>query len=509
MQIKSGGKTVVIASPDPVRVQAAELGGEVVLSWMTLGSIADAQKLIKKRTSARGIVAGTLHLHLLEPSLDLQAFRSLSDATLYRIAAEWARSPNTLDVELSEGDFPNNFVAALQELPAKIGRDLSTSLHGLTLAVSDQQKRLLDIAAPSVAVTRMLESALGVSETAKSILAAYPSFESERTRRAMQAAFDTSRLTETLESITKSFGKDVFNLRPSIEFVNAAHLSQLKAALDGVSIEGHILATSRMFEKTFALHSEFAGMAKLAEQALSIRSAIGRDLEAIGKISQPQFRILDSLDSLSSITRNLWATWETSPSSYSIIPPSLRTAPTRELYESSAATDALVRGQSESATDAERRQRAAPEIELEFVEQMLFDVGPDLLKPYRGALAVLDRGEADYVRHFAVSLRELLTHLLHRLASDEEVRKWTSRAEDYHKGRPTRAARLRFILRGQMGDEFADWVDQDVKMAIGLIEYLHGGTHRMGDDMPVSQLRWVQRRVEAVVIMIIEASRAH
>ena len=46
----------------------------------------------------------------------------------------------------------------------------------------------------------------------------------------------------------------------------------------------------------------------------------------------------------------------------------------------------------------------------------------------------------DRPRHVMTSLRELLTHTLHRLAPDREVQGWSSDSEYYNDGRPTRHA---------------------------------------------------------------------
>jgi hypothetical protein len=370
---------------------------------------------------------------------------------------------------------------------------------------------LRDIAAPSRAMQRMIDSAFGVTNMANEILRTHRTLGERVARRPMESVLDDFRVQDALRSLTDQFGRDLPNrFDPPIDFGGVAYLSQMNAALDNVSIERHSLATSRLFDSQLALRSEFATMAELAEQAMLIRTGIGRQFEAIAsELTRPHVRVLDSLDSLSRVTRDLWATWEANPARYPSFPVSLRTAPTRELYESSAATDVLVRPHPKSDDALETAEAEAPETPIHLLEAMLVEVGRDLLKPYRGALAVLKRREPDYARHFTISVRELLTHVMHRLAPDSEVRKWTSRAEDYHQGRPTRAARLRFILRHQTGDEFAQWVQQDVDMAIQLMDYLHGGTHKMGDDIPVGRLRWVQRRAEAVLMILIEASRSH
>jgi len=56
---------------------------------------------------------------------------------------------------------------------------------------------------------------------------------------------------------------------------------------------------------------------------------------------------------------------------------------------------------------------------------------------WQGAESPLESQHPDYGRHLTVSLRELLTHLIHRLAPDEKVKAWTNNPDHFHDKNPT------------------------------------------------------------------------
>src|SRR6185437_3668162 len=107
----------------------------------------------------------------------------------------------------------------------------------------------------------------------------------------------------------------------------------------------------------------------------------------------------------------------------------------------------------------------------------------------RRAANVLERGGPDHVRHFAISLRELLMHVIHQLAPDEDLARWPEAApEDYYNGRPTRRLRLRYIFREANGTSYAAFIDDDIKRTIEMIDMLSADTHRLFTDANLAAL---------------------
>ena len=102
------------------------------------------------------------------------------------------------------------------------------------------------------------------------------------------------------------------------------------------------------------------------------------------------------------------------------------------------------------------------------------------------------------------SLRELSTHVLHRLAPDNLVLPITP-PTDLHEGRPTRKARLRYIFTETVGPEMTAFFEADMKAAVELLELLNAGTHRLGNRATPEQLHYVRSRVVGLLTSMLEA----
>lgn len=159
---------------------------------------------------------------------------------------------------------------------------------------------------------------------------------------------------------------------------------------------------------------------------------------------------------------------------------------------------ASVRAREEIATEAEDR-----------VALLLQELDPGLLEPLNGARSRLRVPAADAVRQVSTSLRELLTHVLHRIAPDQEVRGWTTDPSLFGKdGGPTRRARLLYAMRAQRSGALTELVDKDVGAAIALSKALQEGTHGVPADIACSQLPALVVRTEVLLIQLLEAGRS-
>ena len=86
------------------------------------------------------------------------------------------------------------------------------------------------------------------------------------------------------------------------------------------------------------------------------------------------------------------------------------------------------------------------------LSSLLGDMDPDLVPIYTGALESLDGSNPDRERHVLTSLRTLWDDVFRMMAPDSEVTAWAEAqalpSEEYfHEGRPTRRARLAYVLR--------------------------------------------------------------
>src|SRR3972149_6300750 len=136
------------------------------------------------------------------------------------------------------------------------------------------------------------------------------------------------------------------------------------------------------------------------------------------------------------------------------------------------------------------------------LEDWLHKLEPGLVNLLRGAREALISSNADRARHVATSIRELFTHVLHRLAPDENIRAWTTDALYYNNGRPTRRARLLYINKEINLELFSEFVDADVNAVLTLIDALQLGTHDIRSQLTDRQLRALVDRMESLLLFL-------
>jgi len=137
------------------------------------------------------------------------------------------------------------------------------------------------------------------------------------------------------------------------------------------------------------------------------------------------------------------------------------------------------------------------------VDESLTALDVGLMRMLQGARMAVESRNPDRVRHVSVSLRELATKVLHRLAPDEEVQAWSSKPHHLHAGRPTRRGRLEYIAREVEAEPLSEFMDADYKAAVKFFEVLHGGTHRELIEFTDQQLSMLIARAEALIYFLL------
>ena len=148
-------------------------------------------------------------------------------------------------------------------------------------------------------------------------------------------------------------------------------------------------------------------------------------------------------------------------------------------------------------TNLETRTRAT-------IEAALAKINPSLCKLWHGANLAAISDNPDKARHALTSLRELFTQVIHHLAPDAKVKKWTSDPAKYHNGRPTREARLLFICSPVATPPMSDFIEADVRSVLSLAQVFQQGTHDIDLSLSPSQLRLIFLRVEGALCALIE-----
>lgn len=158
------------------------------------------------------------------------------------------------------------------------------------------------------------------------------------------------------------------------------------------------------------------------------------------------------------------------------------------------------------SVEEDKPETTAPE-GLPSVDEELASFDDKLLNLINGARESLKSDNPDRARHVTTSARELFTHVLHGLAPDAKIKKWTNDANNFHDNRPTRRARLLYICRNFSCGPLSKFVEDDVRAALTLIDSLNAGTHVVESKLTTYQLEAIVYRMEALALFLLKISR--
>jgi hypothetical protein len=142
----------------------------------------------------------------------------------------------------------------------------------------------------------------------------------------------------------------------------------------------------------------------------------------------------------------------------------------------------------------------------EALATMLRDLDPGYVEMWNGSIQAFKSDNPDRYRHAVVSLRELFTQVLHRLAPDEAVKKWAT-PDMYHQGKLTRKARLLYICRHIKDDKLAKFVQKDIDAVLELADFLNGRTHEIAPRMDEITFKALVLRLEGTIRYLLELSQ--
>jgi hypothetical protein len=142
------------------------------------------------------------------------------------------------------------------------------------------------------------------------------------------------------------------------------------------------------------------------------------------------------------------------------------------------------------------------------MRRVISSVDKKLIPLYEGAIKAIESDNIDNTRHATVSLRELFTHVLHRLAPDEEFFKWNQDKTNLHNGCPTRKGRLLYIFKNINYLPFTDFINLDISAAISFLDLLQQGTHSIEKPYNDRQLKALFFRMESLIYYMIEISQS-
>lgn len=326
-----------------------------------------------------------------------------------------------------------------------------------------------------------------------------------------QASVSLSHLATTQESINRITSIVTDNYKPWYEetilkYSNSDYLTtQFK--------QSNIFETAYSLNKfidsdilaQFSVQSSLAKMTELS--VFAERSIIGFDYNSIGS----SINILDPIKNIISSSflevsqkyATLVKSFEINPNSYATLNPLLTKSTSIEYFTGANLIEAI----SCDEKISEKGESIKNEILIENINSLnlfLPDLDKGLTKLWHGAIASLNSNNPDKVRHFCISIRELFTHVIHLLAPDGDIKKWSKNPADYQNGTPTRKARFFFICRNISNEPFNKFIEKDISATLEFLRLFQEGTHAITANFSEIQLIALKTRAESTLRFIIE-----
>lgn len=218
---------------------------------------------------------------------------------------------------------------------------------------------------------------------------------------------------------------------------------------------------------------------------------------------EPKNYLTSSFLGLSDSYSTLLKSFEANPLSYTQISPSISKIAPLEYFSIANLLEAI--SVDEDITPEEELLKNEIQYENEIsLSSHLPKINEGLYKMWKGAIEAYNSNNSDRVRHFSTSIRELYTHLIHILAPDEAIKKWTSDVSYYHEGRPTRKARLLYICRNINNEPFNIFVKKDVEATIAFIDIFQKGTHDIDPFFSPNHLVTIKSKAESTLKFLLE-----
>jgi hypothetical protein len=364
--------------------------------------------------------------------------------------------------------------------PAGIGADIGSTLPSW-----------LDSSASSALTSNPLWSSgpAGIGADIGSTLPSWPNYAGDPGGLNLSGLLPTSTAAalETYSGLVKSFPQPISSLNPLISSVtNVLERSSpwLTPSTPAELYDGlrNVLTASSLTELTNNLVSPnlpFSGSASPALQTL---------LDDFRSISDSYADIIQGFGVASSN-------------------PSLLAIPARGYF---ATGDALLSVHPEwsVAWPLQRaRESAREEIQQRRqnkLELMLNKLDPRLYKLWAGAHLAAASTNPDRVRHSCVSIRELMTHVMHRLAPTEKVLAWNTDPRRLHQGKPTRKTRLAYICESVARGPLSEFVVLRIDSVVALADLVQKGTHGIGVEFSPHEMQLMFNAAEEALCSLIE-----
>ncbi len=290
-------------------------------------------------------------------------------------------------------------------------------------------------------------------------------------------------LTATNQSLARLVG-DVTISKPTLSQVFAEH-NALQASLESFRTQTSVTDLLSSIDMARLLHTSLSAQYHLPEleessfgHMINASNMFSNDLEAnFSKLTQSYREVIECIPSIAKPYVPLVAKY--CPIEYS-----------------------LEMGVLECTSLESDKEPGAGE--LPSVDEVLVSFDDRCLTLVNGAREALTSTNPDRARHVTTSLRELFRYVIHRLAPDDQVKKWSNDESHFHENRPTRRARLQYICRKVACDPLTEFIEDDVRAALTLMDLLHEGTHAVQSKLTDHQLAAIVQRMEYLILFLIK-----
>ncbi len=168
----------------------------------------------------------------------------------------------------------------------------------------------------------------------------------------------------------------------------------------------------------------------------------------------------------------------------------------RESQNSMAVMDALLAPESEAVPVAVEEDTG--------IVECLAGFSQDLCDRWRGAAFALNPSNPDAARHFCTSVREIFTEILDQSAPDAEVEEADPGCQMTQQGKPSRRAKIDFLLRlrGPSAVALGDFADTNVSNILELFKVFNEATHGAAGKHSHAKLKLIKKRVEDGIMFL-------
>ena len=322
-------------------------------------------------------------------------------------------------------------------------------------------------------------------------------------------------LSDSIRPIKSALEQNILkaNLQMSAVLVSLKRYQDIAKQLQedrrrwGESLRASIGALFQPVDIATALRRDFSLM--MSSTLFAHQSVARMNFRAIGEATNIAHHLraalYQPLIEMANSYRHLWDTFRINFQRVFSVPLVVIKAPSTEMYL--AAHQAVASTKEAEVSPEEEEFLAEIEPSKQYMCELISSVDVKLLPLYQGAIDAIASRNIDKVRHATTSLRELFTHILHKLTPDEAFFEWNREESNLSNGRPTRKGRLMYICRNINYGAFITFVERDILAAVAFLDLLQKGTHAIQKPYDDRQLKALLIRMENLLNLIIRISR--